>query len=44
MIANYHIPTCYSDDSVFEMEDVVNTAISKGLDEIYFTDSIELHS
>jgi len=36
--------TSYSDDSVFEMEDVVNTAISKGFDEICFTDHIDLLS
>ena len=41
MIANYHMHTSYSDDSVFEMEDVVKTAISCGLDEICITDHID---
>ena len=41
MIANYHMHTSYSDDSVFDMEDVVKTAISKGLDEICITDHID---
>lgn len=41
MIANYHMHTSYSEDSVFEMEDVVKTAIAKGLDEICFTDHID---
>lgn len=41
MIANYHMHTSYSDDSVFDMEDVVKTAISCGLDEICITDHID---
>ena len=41
MIANYHMHTNFSDDSVFEMEDVVKTAITLGLDEICFTDHID---
>lgn len=41
MIANYHMHTNFSDDSVFEMEDVVKTAISRGIDEICFTDHID---
>lgn len=44
MIANYHMHTSYSDDSVFDMEDVVKTAISCGLDEICITDHIDCYS
>ena len=40
MLADYHIHTCYSDDSEYPMEDVVKDAISLGLDEICFTDHV----
>lgn len=42
MFANYHMHTSYSEDSCFDMEDVVKTAIKCGLDEICFTDHIDL--
>ena len=41
MIANYHMHTSYSEDSVFDMEDVVKSSIEKGLDEICITDHID---
>ena len=41
MLADYHIHTCYSDDSEYPMEDVVKDAISLGLDEICFTDHVD---
>lgn len=41
MLADYHIHTCYSDDSEYPMEDVVKDAISLGLEEICFTDHVD---
>ncbi len=38
---DYHVHTAFSDDSVYEMEDVVKDAISKGMDEICFTDHVD---
>ena len=32
MLADYHVHTCYSDDSEYPMEDVVKAAVSLGLD------------
>lgn len=41
MKADYHVHTCYSDDSVYPMEEVVKDAIAKGLDEIAITDHVD---
>ena len=41
MLADYHVHTCYSDDSEYPMEDVVKAAVSLGLDEICFTDHVD---
>ncbi len=41
MLADYHVHTEYSDDSVYPMEDVVKDAIRLGLDEICFTDHVD---
>lgn len=38
MLADYHMHTNYSNDSTYEMEDVVLKAIALGLDEICFTE------
>jgi len=41
MLADYHVHTDYSDDSTYPMEDVVNKAISLGLDELCFTEHVD---
>lgn len=41
MLADYHVHTCYSDDSDYPMEEVVRDAIRLGLDEICFTDHVD---
>ncbi|MGN0466606.1 MAG: histidinol-phosphatase HisJ family protein [Lachnospiraceae bacterium] len=41
MYIDYHLHTYYSDDSDYEMEQVVKDAISKGLSEICFTDHVD---
>lgn len=41
MVIDYHLHTSYSDDSSYEMEDVVKDAIEKGLVEICFTDHVD---
>ena len=41
MFADYHVHTCYSDDSEYPMEEVVKDAISLGLEEICFTDHVD---
>ena len=41
MFADYHVHTCYSDDSDYLMEDVVRDAVSLGMDEICFTDHVD---
>ena len=38
---DYHVHTAFSDDSVYEMEEVVKDAISKGMNEICFTDHVD---
>lgn len=38
MLADYHVHTEYSDDSVYPIEAVVKDAIGLGLDEICITD------
>ncbi|MDD3253974.1 MAG: histidinol-phosphatase HisJ family protein [Lachnospiraceae bacterium] len=39
--ADYHVHTCYSDDSECPMEDMVKRAIALRLDEIAFTDHVD---
>lgn len=41
MLADYHVHTAFSDDSVYPMEEVVRDAIEMGLDEICFTDHVD---
>ncbi len=41
MLADYHVHSEFSDDSDYEMEEVVIDAIAKGLDEICFTDHVD---
>ncbi len=41
MFADYHVHTEYSDDSEYEMEQVVQDAIAKGMTEICFTDHVD---
>lgn len=41
MYADYHLHTYYSDDSDYEMEQLVKDAILMGLEEICFTDHVD---
>ena len=41
MRADYHVHTELSDDSDYAMENVIEDAITKGLDEICFTDHVD---
>lgn len=41
MLADYHVHTEFSDDSVYPMEQVVHDAIGMGMDEICFTDHVD---
>lgn len=41
MLADYHVHTEFSDDSVYPMEEVVKDAIRMGLDELCFTDHVD---
>ena len=41
MRADYHVHTEYSDDSAYEMEQVVRDAIERGIDELCFTDHVD---
>lgn len=41
MLADYHVHTEFSDDSVYPMEDVVKDAICLGLNEICITDHVD---
>ncbi len=41
MLADYHVHTAFSDDSVYPMEEVVKDAIRLQLDEICFTDHVD---
>lgn len=41
MLADYHVHTQYSDDSVYPMEEVVLDAIDLGLDALCFTDHVD---
>lgn len=41
MRADYHVHTEFSDDSDYAMESVIEDAITRGLDEICFTDHVD---
>ena len=41
MLADYHVHSEFSDDSIYPMEDVVKDAIKLGLNEICFTDHVD---
>lgn len=41
MLADYHVHTHFSDDSVYPMEQVVRDAIDRGLGELCFTDHVD---
>lgn len=41
MLADYHVHTGFSDDSIYPMEDVVKDAIAMNMDEICFTDHVD---
>ena len=41
MLADYHVHTEFSDDSVYPMEQVVRDAIGMGMEEICFTDHVD---
>lgn len=41
MLADYHVHTQFSDDSVYPMEDVVKDAVGLGLEEICITDHVD---
>lgn len=41
MLADYHVHTEFSDDSVYPMEDVVRDAVALGLEEICITDHVD---
>lgn len=42
MLCDYHVHTIYSDDSVYEMEEVVKDGIKRGIKELCFTDHKEM--
>ncbi len=41
MLADYHVHSEFSDDSVFPVNDVCALAIERGIDEICFTDHVD---
>ncbi len=41
MFADYHVHTAFSDDSIYPMEQVVQDAISKKIDEICFAEHVD---
>lgn len=41
MLCDYHLHTIYSDDSIYEMEDVIKDGIRKGINELCFTDHVD---
>ena len=41
MLADYHVHTAFSNDSVYPMEDVVKDVISLGMEDICFTDHVD---
>ncbi len=42
MFADYHVHTEFSDDSVYPMESVVKDAIRMKMDELCFTDHVDM--
>ena len=41
MLADYHIHSEYSDDSEEKMETIIESAVSKNINEICFTDHVD---
>ena len=41
MLADYHVHSEFSDDSIYEMEEVIKDAITLGIDELCFTDHVD---
>ncbi len=41
VLADYHVHSEFSNDSIYPMEEVISDAINKGLDEICFTDHVD---
>lgn len=41
MFTDYHVHTHYSDDSVYQMEEVIRDAIQMNMDELCFTDHVD---
>ena len=41
MLADYHVHTAFSDDSVYPLEEVIRDAIRMGMDEICITDHVD---
>ncbi len=41
MFCDYHVHSSFSDDSVYEMEDVIKDAIGLGVDELCFTEHVD---
>lgn len=41
MLADYHVHTQFSDDSVYSMDQVVRDAITRGIQELCFTDHVD---
>ena len=41
MLADYHVHTAFSDDSVYSMETVIQDAVRMGMDEICITDHVD---
>ena len=41
MLADYHVHSHFSDDSVYDMKDVIKDAVTLGLDEICFCDHVD---
>ena len=41
MFCDYHVHSSFSDDSVYEMEDVIRDAIGLGVDELCFTEHVD---
>ena len=41
MLADYHVHTEFSNDSIYPMEEVIKDAISLGIKDICFTDHVD---
>ena len=41
MLADYHVHTAFSDDSVYPLEEVIRDAVRMGMDEICITDHVD---